>query len=126
MTSSAATQQNLPNTSELMEAVDSIKKGDASSLKKILNRVEPRAENWINQEIKTEGGKTLLLIAIGNEVMDCVDALIEAGADLNLYNEKNKTSPIELAFKMRSLRMVKALVRHGVDVKKGNPNIQRA
>ena len=51
-----------------MEAVDSIKKGDASSLKKILNRVEPRAENWINQEIKTEGGKTLLLIAIGNEV----------------------------------------------------------
>ena len=58
--------------------------------------------------------------------MDCVDALVEAGADLNLYNEKNKTSPIELAFKMRSLRMVKALVRHGVDVKKGNPNIQRA
>ena len=51
-----------------MEAVDSIKKGDASTLKKILNRVEPRAENWINQEIKTEGGKTLLLIAIGNEV----------------------------------------------------------
>ena len=60
------------------------------------------------------------------QVMDCVDALVEAGADLNLYNEKNKTSPIELAFKMRSLRMVKALVRHGVDVKKGNPNIQRA
>ena len=37
-----------------------------------------------------------------------------------------RMSPIELAFKMRSLRMVKALVRHGVDVKKGNPNIQRA
>ena len=32
------------------------------------NKIKPRAENWINQEIKTEGGKTLLLIAIGNEV----------------------------------------------------------
>merc|ERR1719412_3488722 len=58
--------------------------------------------------------------------MDCVDALAAAGADLNLYNEKNRTSPLELAFKMKSLRMVKALVNHGVDVRKNNPNVIRA
>ena len=58
--------------------------------------------------------------------MDCVDALALAGADLDHYNEKNRTSPLELAFKMKSLRMVKALVSHGVDVRKNNPNVVRA
>ena len=66
------------------------------------------------------------MIAIENDVMDCVDALVDAGANLDLYNEKNHTSPLEMAFKMRSLRMVKALVNHGVDVRKSNPNVIRA
>lgn len=60
----------------------------------------------------------MLCSAVKNKHMDCVEYLLEQGADVNGYGEFDRTPLIYAIKEKPNLEMVKFLVEHGADVNK--------
>ncbi len=70
---------------------------------------EPRVKEMMT------GGFTPLLFAVREECLDCVKALLDAGADVNKPDPDN-VSPLILALLNSHFDIAKLLVEHGADV----------
>lgn len=79
------------------------------------HRVLPK-EHWINQNLRGEDDKTLLLIAIDLHAHDFMDVLLRSGADPGLYNYDLLVTPLIFATKKADLESVQLLIKFGADV----------
>ena len=66
--------------------------------------------------MKGKGGETALLKAMINDHHDCVDPLIQAGADVNLPSDDDRT-PLTSAAYSGPIKSLQKLMSAGADVK---------
>ena len=77
------------------------------------------AEHWINQDLESRNGNTLLLEAIDLHLHDYVDTLLRAGARADLYSQELGLAPIHAAVKtsdLQSLRLLLASLNNKAEV----------
>ena len=67
-------------------------------------------DHWINQNLKNEDDKTLLLVAIDLGLHEYVKILLRSGADPSLYNYDLKVTPLIHACKKKDLESVRLLM----------------
>ena len=77
-------------------------------------------DHWINQPLKSENEKTLLLSAIDQNQYDFLDILLRSGADPNLYSQDLNNLPLIFATQKRDLRAMTILLLFDADVNKVN------
>jgi ankyrin repeat protein len=102
------------NTSnwELAKAVD---REDTTAIKQLIRK------NKLNVDLQEPRfGRTLLLLAIGNDKLKSTKALLEMGANLNIADSQ-KYKPIHEAsqfipLKKNTLQILELLIQHGADV----------
>ena len=73
-------------------------------------------EHWINQSLKTEDDKTLLLKAIELGLPAFVEVLLRSKADPNLYSHDLMVTPLIFATKSMDLTSMRLLTQFGANV----------
>ena len=73
-------------------------------------------EHWINQSLKTEDDKTLLLKAIELGLPAFVEVLLRSKADPNLYSNELMVTPLIFATKSMDLTSMRLLTQFGANV----------
>ena len=68
--------------------------------------------HWVNKQLDEEDGKTLLMVAIDNQLHDFVDVLLQAGASAKLYNDELDAAPIHVAARKGDLKSLQLLFRN--------------
>ena len=68
-------------------------------------------DHWINQPLKEEDGKTLLMVAIEQNLFDYIDVLLRAGASAQLVNPRLRKAPIHVAASKGEVRNFEILFR---------------
>ena len=73
-------------------------------------------DHWINEPLKSEDDKTLLLVAVQEANHDCMEILLRSGADPNLFSHELQLTPLILATRQQDVKAMEILVKFGADV----------
>jgi hypothetical protein len=105
---------------------EAIRKGDAAKLRALLQETpvpdgklyfDRRRRNGTNGKF---GYETLLTTAVSGNAADCVNALLTAGADVDLPNGAG-TTPLMLAASAGNVKLVDLLLAHGAQATVADP-----
>jgi ankyrin repeat protein len=115
-------QQTVRRTKALTEAIDN---ADVAQLRALLKEgCDPNANLYRDREESRMTGEfgydTLLTAAIVSREHDCVTALLDAGADVNLPNSARAT-PLMIGALIGDLKVIDSLLTHGANVKAFGP-----
>jgi ankyrin repeat protein len=76
----------------------------------------------LNELVSAQGGLTPLLFAARDGYMESVEALLEAGADVNQVSEGDQTSPLLIAVINGHFDLARVLIDKGADVTRASEN----
>lgn len=80
-------------------------------------------EHWINQLLICEDfDKTLLSVAIDHGQHDCMEVLLNSGADPNVESSKDLETPMFDAIEVGDTKAMKILINHGADLSQRKDN----
>ena len=89
-------------------------------LRRSLEAVNACLSDRADPDIPDDDGRTALHLAVVNEFVEAIDALAEAGADLNAQDRLVGHTPLHLVVGKSAVRAIQVLARHGADLHSTN------